>query len=235
MRGMRIVVGMGLVAAYLLSMTGCGSKSEGGVEARSASIPGSPAGSDEKSPAANGNKDKAGAASFDPDHPTVVIDTSLGEMVVTLDRKAAPLTVANFLKFVNKGHYDQTIFHQVLKDYVMMAGGFTEKLQEKKTADPPVRNEAHNGLKNLRGTIAMVRRPDVIDSSTCQFYLNVADNPNLDFKGRTPDEYGYCVFGRVTKGLEVVDKIAVTPVQDRPEFERIPTQTVLIRSIRQTH
>lgn len=182
-----------------------------------------------------GNKDRASTGSSDPDHPTVVIDTSLGEITVALDRKGAPLTVANFLKFVNRGHYEQTIFHQVLKDYVVMGGGFTEKLQEKKTADPPVRNEAHNGLKNLRGTIAMVRRPDVIDSSTSQFYINVADNANLDFKSRTPEEYGYCVFGRVTKGLEVVDKIAASPVQDKPEFERIPTQTVVIRSIRQTH
>ena len=118
----------------------------------------------------------------DPLHPVVVIETSLGNITVRLDAEKAPLTVDNFLSYVGAGQYDQTIVHQVYKGQGFLAGGYGTNLVEK-PGRTPVRNEAHNGLKNRRGTIAMVRLPDAIDSATCQFFINVADNPALDLQG----------------------------------------------------
>lgn len=169
----------------------------------------------------------------DPLHPTVVIDTSLGRITVRLDQEKAPLTVKNFLSYVESGHYDQTIFHQVIKDYpkVILGGAFTADKSEKET-DPPIYNEAHNGLKNRRGTIAMARLPDAVHSATCHFILNLADNEILDHKDQTDEGYGYCVFGEITEGIDVADRIAAVEVHDTEEFERIPVETVMIRSIR---
>jgi peptidyl-prolyl cis-trans isomerase B (cyclophilin B) len=129
------------------------------------------------------------------------------------------------------GLYDQTIFHQVYKDQAVLAGGYTANLTEI-PARTPVSNQAHNGLKNLRGTIAILRQPDVIDSATSQFFINVADNPALDYRDRTPEGYGYCVFGEVINGMEVVDKIANTEVKDTDKFDRTPVQPVVVKSIR---
>ena len=136
-----------------------------------------------------------------------------------LDAEKAPLTVENFRNYVARGQYDQTIFHQVLKDpvQIVLGGGYTADLKEK-SALTPIRNEAHNGLKNRRGTIAMARRPNNEDSATCQFFINIADNDVLDFKARTPEGYGYCVFGEVTTGMEVLDRIAKTPVHNVDKF-----------------
>ena len=153
----------------------------------------------------------------DPQHPVVLIETSLGNITVRLDAEKAPLTVDNFLSYVNAGHYDQTIVHQVYKGQGFLAGGYGTNLVEK-PGRTPIRNEAHNGLKNRRGTIAMVRLPDAIDSATCQFFINVADNPALDYKDRTPEGYGYCVFGKVTDGMDVVDKIGNAQVHDTPRL-----------------
>ena len=114
-----------------------------------------------------------------------------------------------------------------------MAGGYGTNLVEK-PGRTPVRNEAHNGLKNRRGTISMVRLPDAIDSATCQFFINVADNPTLDFKDRTPERYGYCVFGEVVEGLDVVDKIGNAEVHDTTQLERTPVQAIVVKSIRRT-
>lgn len=199
-----------------------------GQEDRTASSPSSP-----NSLASQANPErKSEASKSGPNRPVVEIQTTLGTITVELDPEEAPLTVANFLRYVEGGHYEQTIFHQVLKGYVIMGGGFGTDLREKRS-HPPIRNEAQRcKLKNVAGTIAMVRRPDVTDSATCQFYINVADNPNLDHRGTSPEEYGYCPFGRVISGMEVVRKIADVEVIDLPDFERIPKQHVVIQSVR---
>jgi cyclophilin family peptidyl-prolyl cis-trans isomerase len=211
---------------------GCGPKSDANSEPAAASITGNSAGQPEKpAGAATPAKDGKGAASQkDARHPVVVLDTTVGAITINLDKENSPLTVDNFLTYVNSGHYDNTIFHQVLKDYVVMGGAYLATLQEKPT-HPPVRNEAHNRQKNVRGAVTMVRRPDVTDSSTCQFFINVTDNPNLDYEDATPEKYGYCVFGYVApESMSIVDKIAAVPVTDKPNFERIPMETVLIKS-----
>ena len=162
----------------------------------------------------------------------MLIETSLGKIKVQLNVERAPLTVDNFLFYVNSGYYDRTIVHQVYKGQGIMAGGYGENLLEK-PARTPIRNEASNGLKNRRGTIAMVRSPDGIDSATCQFFINVADNPALDYRDRTPAGYGYCVFGEVIEGMDVVDRINDAPVHDMPDFERTPVEPVIVASVRQ--
>ena len=227
MRSYRHFVALGLALATLLIAPGCGSK-DGTAEPTTAAING-PESGDAKTTAAS-SKPADSSAKPDPLHPVVKIETSVGDITVKLDAENAPLTVENFLSYVERGHYDKTIFHQVLEDYVIMGGTFTPDLVERESRTP-IRNEAHNGLKNRRGTIAMARQVDAIDSATCQFFLNVADNPVLDHKDRTLEGYGYCTFGQIVEGLDVIDKISKTKVQDTDKFERIPVQTVLIKSI----
>ncbi|MBU4272527.1 MAG: peptidylprolyl isomerase [Planctomycetes bacterium] len=166
-----------------------------------------------------------------PKHPLVLIETSLGNITIQLDGENSPLTVDNFLDYVDASHFDQTIIHQIYKGQGFVAGGYGTNLIEK-PARTPIRNEAHNGLKNRRGSISMVRFPDAIDSATCQFFINVSDNPALDHKDRTPEGYGYSVFGEVVEGMEIVDQINDTPVQDTSDFERTPVKPIVINSIR---
>lgn len=161
--------------------------------------------------------------------PTVALETSLGMLTIKLDPQTAPRTVHNFLHYVESGFYNQTIFHQVDAGYVVLGGGFTADLTEK-PGRYPIPNEAANGRKNLRGTVAMARQPDTIDSSTCQFFVNLSDNPQLDHRGEGPDEYGYCVFGEVIEGLEVLDQIAGVETRTNEHFEKLPVETVLIES-----
>ena len=154
----------------------------------------------------------------------MLIETGLGNITVQLDAEKAPETVNNFLSYVKGGHYEQTIVHQVYPGQGFLAGGYDTKFVEKK-ARTPIRNEADNGLKNRRGTIAMVRCPDVIDSATCQFFINVADNPTLDHRDRhSPAGYGYCVFGTVADGLDVVDKIGSAKVHDTRSSSAPPSR-----------
>jgi cyclophilin family peptidyl-prolyl cis-trans isomerase len=153
-------------------------------------------------------------------------------VTLTLDAEKAPETVRNFLGYVNEGFYDQTIVHQVFRGNSVLAGGYDVNLVEK-TPRAPIPNEAHNGLKNVRGTIAMTRFPDDVHSATCQFFLNVADNPSLDFRDQTLDGYGYCVFGRVTDGMDVVDQMAMSEVRELPDFDQMPAPTITIMSARQ--
>jgi peptidyl-prolyl cis-trans isomerase B (cyclophilin B) len=172
----------------------------------------------------------------DLDHPVVEIETSNGKITVELDRKSAVNTVDNFLLYVTTSFYDRTIIHQVFKDQAIMAGGYDTSMAAK-PARTPIYNEAANGLKNLRGTIAMYRRPDTIDSATSQFFINVANNPTLDYKDRTPQGYGYCVFGKVTQGMDVVDAINAAEVrdaklQDKTMLERTPAVPIIVMSIR---
>ena len=215
-----------LLAVALAGAVGCGSGSDDGDS------------SDGKTPATAAIGDpgasstpKSGKPAQDPLHPIVALDTSLGKITVELDAEKARLTVDNFLYYVENGFYDQTIFHQAVEHNVVLGGGYTADLVEKK-ARTSIRNEAHNGLKNARGTIAMVRQPDSIDSATCQFFFNLADHPHLDHQARTGEKYGYCVFGRVVEGLDVVEKIGRVEVEDAPDLPRKPVKTVLIKSAR---
>ena len=164
--------------------------------------------------------------------PIVVIRTSCGDIQVRLDRQHAPQTVANFLEYVDQGHYDGTIFHQIARDQLVVGGGFTPQLDEKPTPRRPITNEAANGLSNRRGTIAMARRLEAPDSATCQFYINLVDNPQLDHRDETVDGFGYCVFGEVLSGLEVVERIARAEVTDTAVFDLLPVHTVLIKIVK---
>jgi cyclophilin family peptidyl-prolyl cis-trans isomerase len=239
MRRIGDLVLVAAVVGFVSASAGCARKSEAGLDAKTAAVNGggakAPADSSSSSPASQAAPP---APASDPLHPLVEIQTSFGNITVELDAAEAGLTVRNFLQYVDSGHYDQTMFHQVLKDNVIMGGAYTPpsqpqgKPQEKKT-HPPIYNEARKcRLKNTAGAISMVRKPDVTDSATCQFFINVSDNPNLDYKGPNPEEYGYCPFGKVTSGMEVVRKIAEVEVTDSGEFERIPKQSVVIQSIR---
>ena len=224
---------IGLTAVTFLVVAGC-QKGGDGTQPPTASVNGP--GSEKGKIGADGLPENGPIKSDqDPLHPVVVVETSLGNFTLKLDAEKAPLTTDNFLSYVANHHYDQTIFHQVLKEYprVILGGAFTADLVEKK-ARTPIRNEAHNGLKNRRGTIAMARKPDSEDSATCHFFINVADNDVLNYKDRTPQGYGYCVFGEVTEGLETIDRIGQAAVRDADKFERIPVETVLIKSVRRT-
>jgi len=160
----------------------------------------------------------------------VVIETSLGEITVELDNEKAPQTVANFLAYVDAQHYTETIFHRVIKDFMIQGGNFTADMTPKKTR-APIRNEAANGLRNLRGTIAMARTA-VVDSATSQFFINLKDNAFLDHKDTTSRGFGYAVFGKVVKGMAVVDKIGTTPTHTFKRFRDVPVETVVIRGVR---
>ena len=161
--------------------------------------------------------------------PMVTIETSKGNIVVELFSDKAPLSVKNFLEYVDAGHYNGTIFHRVISGFMIQGGGFTKEMQQK-PARAPVRNEADNGLKNVRGTLALARTPDV-HSATCQFFINVVDNPFLDFTAPTPQGYGYCVFGKVVQGMEVVDQIKTVPTGRFGPFSDVPAQPIEILRI----
>lgn len=161
--------------------------------------------------------------------PQVALETTHGRITLELDADKAPDTVRNFLAYVANGHYDGTLFHQVEKGYVVLGGAYTPEMQLKPPARP-IRNEAENGLRNEKGSVAMARSPDAIDSSTCQFFINLADNAELDYQSPTPEGFGYCVFGRVVEGWDVIETIAAVPVRDSAEFPSLPSETVMIRS-----
>lgn len=158
-----------------------------------------------------------------------VIRTSLGEIEIELFGDRAPLTVGNFAEYARAGHYDGTIFHRVIPGFVVQGGGFTPDLREKPTR-PPIRNEASNRLSNRRGTVAMARTPDP-HSATAQFFINLADNLALDHRAPTPEGYGYCVFGRVVRGMETVDRMAAVPTGTFGPHEGVPLQPIRIESV----
>jgi len=160
--------------------------------------------------------------------PTVVMTTSLGRIVLQLNSEKAPISTENFLKYVDQKHYDGTIFHRVIKDFMIQGGGFTADMKEKSTM-APIANEAKNGLSNLRGTISMARTND-INSATAQFFINTVDNQRLDY--RSDSNYGYAVFGQVTEGMDVVDKIRAVQTSSKGEYDDVPVEAVVIKSIR---
>jgi cyclophilin family peptidyl-prolyl cis-trans isomerase len=158
-------------------------------------------------------------------NPVVLIETSLGNIKVELYKDKAPKTVGNFLKYVDDKHYDDTIFHRVIKDFMVQGGGLDRNMKPKKTREP-IKNEAGNGLSNVRGTLAMARTGDP-DSATAQFFINVKANPHLDRKSG-PGNEGYAVFGIVVDGIDVVD--AIRAVETGPKD--VPVKQVVIKSIR---
>jgi cyclophilin family peptidyl-prolyl cis-trans isomerase len=219
----RSLILVGWAIAVLGVAQGCGSSNKPG-EAPAASIKEAPAGA----PVASRPKPARPPENL---HPKVVFSTSLGDVALQLDGEKAPQTVRNFLAYVHEGHFDQTLLHQVAKGSVVVGGTYDVNRAERKT-HPAILNEAHNGLKNRRGTIAMARRPDAVDSATSQFFLNLADNSWLDHKERTLKGYGYCVFGEIVGGLDVLDRIAAVEVRTVGEFENMPAQPVVIKSAR---
>jgi len=160
--------------------------------------------------------------------PTVEMQTSMGAIVIELDAEKAPLTVKNFLQYANDGFYNGTIFHRVIDGFMIQGGGFTKDMGEKPTG-AQIPNEAKNGLKNQRGTIAMARRAEP-HSATAQFFINHKDNDALDYPSR--DGWGYAVFGKVTQGLDVVDKIAKVRTGNRGMFQDVPVEPVVIQSVK---
>jgi peptidyl-prolyl cis-trans isomerase B (cyclophilin B) len=159
----------------------------------------------------------------------VHMETTLGLIVIELDSRAAPKSVENFLQYVRSGFYNQTIFHRVIKGFMIQGGGLTQDLQRKKT-NAPIVNEADNGLKNVRGSIAMARTMDP-NSATAQFFINTVDNRSLDFTSKTTQGWGYCVFGQVIKGMQTVDKIESVKTTVRTGRRDVPADPVIITSV----
>jgi peptidyl-prolyl cis-trans isomerase A (cyclophilin A) len=153
-------------------------------------------------------------------------ETTLGDFTVEMFEKEAPQTVVNFLKYIDTGFFDGTIFHRIVPGFVIQGGGFTEDMSQKRT-EPPIKNEADNGLKNLRGTLSMARTNDV-NSATSQFFVNLKDNDFLDHK---PGNFGYAVFARVTEGMDVIDKIAAVATGRRRGFDDVPTEAVIMKRV----
>ncbi len=157
---------------------------------------------------------------------TVKLSTSMGDITIALDKAKSPKSVENFIKYVNSGHYNGTIFHRVMSDFMIQAGGMDEKMTEKPTRDP-IELESDNGLSNVRGTIAMART-SVPNSATAQFFINVKDNLMLD-KANARDGNGYAVFGKVTAGMDVVDKIRAVAIEPKGPHQHVPVKPVIIK------
>ncbi len=162
--------------------------------------------------------------------PMVELQTSQGKIVIELNAEKAPKTVENFVKYVNQGFYNDTIFHRVIDGFMIQGGGMTKDMKEKPTSGK-IRNEANNGLKNKRGTIVMARTPDP-HSASSQFFINLVDNAFLDFTSeQSPQTWGYAVFGRVVEGMDVVDRIAKVKTGNSGMHQNVPVEPVIIKSV----
>ena len=159
--------------------------------------------------------------------PVVQFETSMGVIKAELYPDKAPITVKNFLTYVREGYYDGLVFHRVIRDFMIQGGGFTKEMKEKGTKHPPIKNEADNGLKNDRGTVAMART-SVVDSATAQFFINTVNNDFLNHRAKSPQGYGYAVFGKVIEGMDVVDKIRAVPTASSGMHQDVPKQPVVI-------
>jgi peptidyl-prolyl cis-trans isomerase B (cyclophilin B) len=162
-------------------------------------------------------------------NPVVIIKTTMGDITVELFQDMAPVTVKNFLAYVKNKAYDGTIFHRVIDNFMIQGGGFTPSMKQVNTL-PPIKNEAGNGLKNDRGTIAMARTNQV-NSATNQFFINLKDNDFLNHRSNSPQEFGYAVFGKVTDGMEVVDRIARVKTTTRGFHRDVPSEDIIIESV----
>jgi len=172
----------------------------------------------------------AGSALAADKNPTLVLETSLGNVKVELFQKEAPISVKNFLDYAKSGFYDGTIFHRVIPGFMIQGGGFTKDMTVK-PANAQIKNEAANGLKNERGTLAMARTM-VVDSASSQFFINVANNEFLNHREGGPAAYGYAVFGKVISGMDVVDKIAATQTGRQQGFSDVPVTPVVIKAVK---
>lgn len=239
---------LSLMAWAVMFSAGCGSDSVS--EVPKASVSGAEAGSGQEasddSPTASAVQLQAEEAMNNspaqaPENlfPEILVQTSLGDLRIRLNAEKAPRTVSNFLaNYVDRQFYDQTIIHYV-DDGFMIAGGGYEVDYQPKVARTAIRHEGDNGLKNVRGTIAMVRHAEYIHSAKSEFFINLADNSSLDYQekedadaeSRDPASYGYCVFGEIVEGLEVLDRIGGTPVVDKADFPRTPSTPVIIKKI----
>lgn len=159
--------------------------------------------------------------------PAVKLETNYGDIIVRLDARKAPISTANFVQYVKSGFYDGTVFHRVIKNFMVQGGGFTADMKQKETR-AAIRNEADNGLKNKKYTIAMARTGEP-HSATAQFFINTKDNDFLDFKSQTPQGWGYAVFGKVIKGQEVVDKIAAVTTGKKGYYDDVPMENVIVK------
>lgn len=162
--------------------------------------------------------------------PVVIIETSMGDITVELNAGRAPVSVENFLSYVKTGFYDGTIFHRVIASFMIQGGGFTPDMTKKPVKDP-IKNEAQNGLRNRKYTVAMARTNEV-DSATAQFFINTKDNSFLDNKGTTARDYGYAVFGKIVDGMDIVDAIDKVKTTTKSGFSDVPAEPVMIKTIR---
>ena len=163
-------------------------------------------------------------------NPTVRIETSMGHIVLELDAANAPISTANFIDYANDGFYEGTIFHRVIDGFMIQGGGLTADMRDKANKKEPIKNEATNGLKNARGTVAMART-QVVDSATCQFFINVKDNDFLNHTSPTPMGYGYAVFGKVTEGMETVDAIRQVSTGNKGMHQDVPVEPITINKV----
>ncbi|MEA3544008.1 MAG: peptidylprolyl isomerase [Thermodesulfobacteriota bacterium] len=164
--------------------------------------------------------------------PLVKLATSKGLIVIELNAEKAPISTENFLKYARDGFYEQTIFHRVIPNFMIQGGGFTTDMAQKKSRDE-IKNEADNGLKNSRGTLAMART-QVVDSASSQFFVNLSDNDFLNHQGKTPSDYGYAVFGRIIEGMDVVDEIAKVSTGNNGHHQDVPKEAIVIESVTMT-
>jgi len=160
-------------------------------------------------------------------NPMVLVKTNMGNFTIELYPDKAPVTVKNFLSYVDHKFYAGTIFHRVISTFMIQGGGFTPDMVQKEPS-APIKNEADNGLKNLKYTIAMART-NIVDSATCQFFINVQDNPNLDYRDKA--NYGYCVFGKVIEGMNVIDEMKMVKTTEKGSYKDVPVKPVIIKSI----
>ena len=225
-----LLLGLALVTlAIACWLTGCGTKSDtpAGAADTQAAAPEAAAGSAVVAPA----KAKVAPKAVDP---IVVLHTSAGVIKIQLFAEKSPQTVDNFLNtYARRGFYDETIFHHIEPGMMLIGGGFTADLQPKPTRSA-IYNESRNALKNRKGTVAMIHDPEAAHTATSQFFINLVDNPDFDFQaGDEEDTFGYCVFGQVIEGMNVVEQIAGTPTAPQGEFPAVPTQTVMIQKVEQ--
>lgn len=223
-----------LLATMLLSLLfplalGCGS--EDGSQVKTQNKTPTPQAENGTSPLGDLPSSKSTPPEGDPLFPKVDIATTLGHIILKLNAQQAPGTVHSFIDYINQGFYVDTLFHFAEPGKIVIAGGYTIAGQLKPTR-PSIRNEAHNGLKNTRGSVAMTRSPDAIDGATSQFFINLADAPNLDHVEGDDEKYGYCVFGEVIEGLDIADKISQAETVDKGgDLAQTPKQPVVIQSI----
>jgi cyclophilin family peptidyl-prolyl cis-trans isomerase len=235
----RVVISLAAVISLSCLVAGCGGDPESPAPAANISAGSSPV--EAGTSAAGADPTATGTPTGDAPlpvevnlFPEVIFTTSEGTFKVKLNREKAPITVENFLfNYVDTGYYDNTIFHKVEQGFMALGGAYQADLSAKATR-AEIFNEAHNGLKNQRGTIAMSRDPSFPHTASNGFFFNLVDNPGLDHLSReSTEDYGYCVFGEVVEGLEVLDRIAQVQVEDRDGFTALPVKTVLIQSVRQ--